>query len=176
MGAVGMSEHEDDLLDLMAVAKKQLATVQTATAAMQKQSGELYDAIAQIRNMQASVANDARAGAQQGLASIRSEITESLRDEAMNSRIVIHETTRELANLSVWMRWRYVVAWGVCCFLVGCLACWFMWERDAKAAASRIDDIEKSIEKIQQVQQQHGPTVAAKKSLTQKQNSRTNRP
>lgn len=125
---------------------------------MQNQRGELDDAIARLRNMQASVANDARVGAQEGLAKIGSEITASLRDEAMNSRIVIRETTIELAKLTSWLRWRYAVVGGVGCFLLGCLMCWLMVERDASTTASRLDGIESAIVKSQQAQQQQKPT------------------
>ena len=74
-----MSQNEDELLDLMAVAKKQLATVQAATDAMQKQRGELYDAIAQLKRMRVTVAEEAKKGAAEGLSGVTSRANAALR-------------------------------------------------------------------------------------------------
>jgi hypothetical protein len=142
-----MSENEDELLDLMAVAKKQMAIVQAATQAMQTQRGELYDAIGQLKNMRAAVGAEAKLGVERGLSGITSQANTALSAEVEKARQTIGDVAEDL-RVRAWgksLQWvAGSVAFGV---VLGVALSWFMWGRDARAAVARFDSINAALER-----------------------------
>lgn len=168
-----MSENEDELLDLMAVAKKQLATVQAATQAMQTQRGELYDAIAQLKNMRATVAAEAKLGAERGLSGITSQASAALHAEAEKARQTIGDVAEDLRVRAWGKRLQWVagsVAFGL---VLGMALSWFMWGRDTRDAVKRLDAVYAALDRqLNKQMEQAAPAPPAKQHKQQRgQNS-----
>ena len=166
-----MSQNEDELLDLMAVAKKQLATVQVVTDAMQKQRGELYDAITQLKNMRVTVAAEAKKGVELGISGIGTDANAALRAEVNEAKITLGEMIDELRGTAWVLSWRWMLGLLFTGVLLGLVLGWMIWGR---GVSNRLDAIEQTL-----LQRQAAPLIdaapaaAAKKSATQKQKRRS---
>lgn len=142
-----MSQNEDELLDLMAVAKKQLAIVQTATQAMQTQRGELCDAIAQLKNMRATVAAEAKKGAEAGLQGMSSKAITALDDEVGKAKQAIGDAAESLRIRAFAKSLKWICGCLIVGFLMGMVVSWLMWGRNARAAVDRFDSINAALER-----------------------------
>lgn len=172
MGEVGISEHEheEELLDLLAVAKKQQATIQAATDAMQKQRGELYEAITQLKKMQPVVAAEAQKGVERGLSGVTSQATIALAAEVEKAKRTIGIAAEEL-RISAWGKSLKWVAGSVAVgFILGFVLCWFMWGRDTRDAVKRYDELNAELAQLRdrKMQEQAPPPAATAKQHTQK--------
>ena len=172
-----MSQNEDELLDLMAVAKKQLATVQAATDAMQKQRGELYDAITQLKRMQAAVAADAKLGAQAGLQGMSSKVISALDVEVDKAKKTIGDVAESLRVRAFAKSLEWICGCLIVGFLMGMVVSWLMWGRNARAAVDRFDSINVALER-QLDKQMQAPVTPARphKQAGQKQREQNSAP
>lgn len=156
-------ETEQELFVLMKAAKEQQATVERATQAMQQQRGELYEAIAQLKKMQASVAADAKLGAERGLAGITGQANAALIAEVNKAKETIGEVAEDL-RVSAWgksIKWLAgSLALG---FALGFGVCWFMWGRDTRDAVKRLDAVYAALDRqLEKQMQEQAPAAAAK--------------
>ena len=156
-------ETEQELYVLMKAAKEQQAAVELATQAMKTQRGELYDAIAQLKKMQASVAADAKLGAERGLSGITTQANTALTTEVNKAKETIGEVAEDL-RVRAWGKSFQWVAGSVAFGLVlGVVLSWFMWARDTRAAVERLDTVSQAHERrLQELDQQQ----AAQKPAT----------
>jgi hypothetical protein len=162
-----MSQNEDELLDLMAVAKKQLATVQTATDAMQTERRELYDAIAQLKNMRVTVAEDAKKGVELGISGIGTDANTALRAEVNKAKTTLGEMIDELRGTAWALSWRWILGLLFTGLLLGLVFSWMIWGR---GISNRLDAIEQTLQQRQAAPSiDAAPAAAVKKSATQKQ-------
>lgn len=138
---------EEEIFALMQAAKDQQAAVERATQAMQTQRGALYDAIAQLNKVQASVAADARLGAERGLSGITIKANDALNVEVRKARETIGAVADSL-RVRVWGKSLQWVAGSVVFgFALGLALSWFMWGRNTRDAVNRLDSINAALER-----------------------------
>jgi hypothetical protein len=140
---------EEVLFGLVQTAQEQQETVQKATQAMATQRGELYNAIAQLKNMQASVAAEAKTAVKESVSSIGADLNASLTSEVNRTRKTIRDMTEDLHSVASWLTWRWIVAFVILGAAMGFAACWAMEGRDARDTAQRLDAIEQTLLQVQ---------------------------
>lgn len=161
-------ETEQELYVLMKAVKEQQAAVERAMQGMEKQRGELYEAITQLNKLRANVAAEAMQGVQKGVSNMGVEVNASLNTEVDKAKKTLSDMTEDLRSSSTWLTWRWTLGLVVLGIIIGFAACWAMLGKDVRATRDRLDLIEQTLQQTQQA-----PPPAAK---TKPHSSSGNRP
>jgi hypothetical protein len=95
--------NEQEIFALMQMAKDQQAVVERAVAGLETRSRELGTAIAQMRTLQANVAEEAKKGAQAGLQGMSSRAINALDTEVEKAKRLIGEGAETL-RVAEWFK------------------------------------------------------------------------
>jgi len=162
--------NEQEIFALMQVAKDQQAAVGRAMAGLETRSRELGTAIAQMRTLQANVAEEAQKGAQTGLQGMSSRAMNALDTEVEKAKRLIGEGAETL-RVAEWFKSIQRLG-GATLFglALGVALSWFLWARDTRAAVDRLDVVSQAHERrLQELdQQQASQKVAQSHSTTRK--------
>ena len=147
--------NEQEIFALMQMAKDQQATVERAVDGLETRSRELGTAIAQMRTLQANVAEEAKKGAQAGLQGMSSKAISALDTEVTKAKSLIGEGAETL-RVAEWFK---SLQWlGGATFFglaLGVALSWFLWARDTRAAVDRLDAVSQAHERrLQELDQQ----------------------
>ena len=147
--------NEQEIFALMQAARDQQATVEQALAGLEAQGRELGTVIAQMKTLQANVAEEAKKGAQTGLREMSSRAISALDTEVEKAKRLIGEGADTL-RVGEWFRsfqWLGGAALGG--IALGVALSWFLWGRDARDAVERLDAVSQAHERrLQELDQQ----------------------
>jgi ElaB/YqjD/DUF883 family membrane-anchored ribosome-binding protein len=147
--------NEQEIFALMQMAKDQQVAVERAVAGLDKLSRELSTVIAQIRTLQANVAEEAKKGAEDGLRGMSSKAISAFDTEVTKAMRLIGEGAETL-RVAEWFKsiqWLGgATIWGI---FLGVALSWFLWARDTRAAVDRLDAVSQAHEhRLQELDQQ----------------------
>jgi hypothetical protein len=164
--------NEQEIFALMQVAKDQQAAVERAVAGLEVQSREFGTAIAQMKTLQANVAEEAKKGAQAGLQGMSSKAISALDTEVTRAKRLIGEGAETL-QVAEWFK---SIQWlgGATLFglVLGVALSWFLWARDTRAAVDRLDTVsqahERRLQELDQQQAAQKPTQSGHPTTARK--------
>jgi len=159
--------NEQEIFALMQMAKDQQATVERAVAGLETRSRELGTAIAQMKVLQANVAEEAKKGAQAGLQGMSSRAINALDTEVEKAKRLIGEGAETLRVAEWYMGLKWMGGFTLFGFALGMVLSWFMWAHDTRAAVDRLDAVSQAHERrLQELDQQQASQKSAQSGHT----------
>ena len=164
--------NEQEIFALMQMAKDQQEAVEQAVAGLDERRRELGAVITQMRSLEASVAEEAKKGAQAGLQSMSSKAISALDSEVERAKRLIGEGAETLRQEGSAKDFTLSVAACLCGIAIGFALNWYMLARDTRATVDRLNDMSQKIEhRLQGMEQQqanHKPMLLGHSTIARK--------